>query len=44
VVVETVAGNRLAGHAVTEFATEGGEYVLLTGTGRLKLESPARAA
>jgi hypothetical protein len=44
VVVETVAGNRLAGHAVTEFVTEGGGYVLLSGSGRLRLESPSRAA
>ena len=44
VVVETVAGNRLTGHAVTEFVTEGGGYVLLSGSGRLRLESPSRAA
>jgi hypothetical protein len=40
VVVETVAGNRLTGHAVTEFVTQGGGYVLLSGSGRLNQESP----
>jgi hypothetical protein len=44
VVVETVAGNRLTGHAVTEFVTEGGGYVLLSGSGRLRQESQPRAA
>jgi hypothetical protein len=44
VVLETTAGDRLTGDVVTEFVTDHGEYVLLTGTGRLKLEPPARAA
>jgi hypothetical protein len=44
VVAETVAGKRLTGDVVTEFVTDHGEYVLLTGTGRLKLEPLARAA
>jgi hypothetical protein len=44
VVVETFAGNRLAGHAVTEFVTQGGGYVLLSGSGHLRREAPPRAA
>ena len=44
VVVETTAGQRLTGHAVVEFVTPGGGYVLLSGSGRPRLESPSRAA
>jgi hypothetical protein len=42
-VVETIAGQRLTGDIVTEFATASGEYVLLTGVGLLRLASPLAA-
>ena len=44
VVVETIAGHRLVGHATTEFVTQGGGYVLLSGSGRLRMKVPPRAA
>ena len=43
-VVETMAGLCLAGDVMTEFATAGGEYLLLTGVGLLNVESTPRAA
>ncbi len=43
-VVETMAGLRLVGDVTTEFATAGGEYLLLTGIGLLDVESAPAAA
>ena len=42
-VVETMAGHRLTGDVVPEFATKNGEFVLLTGVGLLRLEPPRAA-
>jgi hypothetical protein len=44
ITIKTVAGRHLAGRAVTEFVTDNGGYVLLTGIGQLKAASPTRAA
>jgi hypothetical protein len=43
-VVETVTGRQLTGDVVTEFATQRGEYLLLTGVGPLGLASHEVAA
>jgi len=43
-VVETVTGRELSGDVVTEFATQRGEYLLLTGVGPLGLASHEVAA
>ena len=42
--VQTVAGRRMTGYAVTELVTHGGGYVLLSGLGRLRTKLPAQAA
>jgi hypothetical protein len=42
-VLETTTGLRLTGDVMTEFATAGGEYLLLTGVGLLSAESPKAA-
>jgi hypothetical protein len=39
-----MAGLRLVGDVTTEFATAGGEYLLLTGIGLLDVESAPAAA
>jgi hypothetical protein len=43
-VVETVLDHYLSGDVVPELVTPKGEYVLLTGTGLLSLETPQIAA
>jgi hypothetical protein len=43
-VVKTVVDHYLSGDVVPEFVTPKGEYVLLTGTGMLSVETPRIAA